>query len=172
VLAAETKYNLYPKTFCFLTRCSIATRVNVIGIKHFRDAMADDWMGDENCAFDRQRWQNETITKLMYYESGYQRLKESTSLLELALWKTRMADASLDNGKVMVGCNKKLKFDQSEFRLQCRISCGADHVIENVWPYLLPSDFVRSYVDNEEDNDEVDEEEDYDDDDDNDIIYI
>jgi hypothetical protein len=112
---------------------------------------------------------NETITKLEYYESEYRRLKESTSLLELALWKTRMVDASLDNGKVMVGCNKKLKMDQSEFRLQCRISCEADHVIENVWPYLLPSDFVRSYVDNEEDNDEVDEEED---DDDDDIIYI
>jgi hypothetical protein len=27
-------------TFCFLTRCRIATRINAIGVKHFRDAMA------------------------------------------------------------------------------------------------------------------------------------
>jgi hypothetical protein len=39
-------------------------------------------------------------------------------------------------------------------RLECRTNCGADFVIENVWPYLLPSDFVRSYVyiSDEEDN--------------------
>jgi hypothetical protein len=30
--------------------------------------------------------------------------------------------------------------------LECRTNCGADFVIENVLPYLLPSDFVRSYV--------------------------
>jgi hypothetical protein len=81
-----------PAIFCFLTRCSIATRVKAIGVKHFRDAMADDWMGDENCTFDRRRWQNETITKLEYYESEYQRLKESTSLLELALSFRRLND--------------------------------------------------------------------------------
>jgi hypothetical protein len=33
-----------------------------------------------------------------------------------------------------------------EFRLQCRISCGADHVVNNLWPYLLPPIFLRSYV--------------------------
>jgi hypothetical protein len=31
-------------------------------------------------------------------------------------------------------------------RLQCRISCGAEYVIENVLPYLQPLNFVRSYV--------------------------
>ena len=39
---------------------------------------------------------------------------------------------------------KKMKFDQSDFRLQCRVSCGADHVVENVWPYSLPPDYVRA----------------------------
>jgi hypothetical protein len=34
-LAAETKYYMYPKTFCFLAKCSIATRVSAIGVKHF-----------------------------------------------------------------------------------------------------------------------------------------
>ena len=132
-----------PKTFCFLTRRSIATRVNAIGVKHFRDAMSDDWTGNK-FGFNREEWRTETVTKLEYYESEYRRLKESTSLLELVMWKTRIY--SLDHGKAMGEGSKKLKIDQTDFRLLCRINCGADHVIENVLPYLLPPDFVRSYV--------------------------
>jgi hypothetical protein len=45
-------------------------------------------------------------------------------LLELALWKIKL-------GEVMSVGN----------RLECRISCGAEHVIENVFPYLLPPDY-------------------------------
>jgi hypothetical protein len=155
VLAEETDFyerQASPDTFCFLTRCSIATRVNAIGVKHFRDAMADDWMVD-NVDFNREAWYNETITKLEYYEYEYLTLKESTSLLELALWKARIDDASVDRGKVMGSGNKKMKMDLSDFRLQCRVSCGADHVLENVFPYLLPPDYVRSNV-NEDDNDD------------------
>ena len=134
--------------FCFLIRCSIAVRVSAIGVKHFRDVMADIWMGHE-FNFNRQAWYTETLTKLEYYESEYQRLKETTSLLEFALWKIRMNDSSFIHGNVINRCNKKLKMDTSEFKLQCRISCGADYVIQNVWPYLLPPDFVRSYVPDE-----------------------
>jgi hypothetical protein len=49
--------------------------------------------------------------------------------------------------------------------LQCRISCGADLVIYNVWPYLLPPNFVHSYVyvRNEEDSDSSNIDEDDDD---------
>jgi hypothetical protein len=153
-LAAETEYNMYPKTFCFLTRCSIATRVKAIGVKHFRDAMTDDWMGDDN-NFNREEWRAETVAKLEYYESEYRRLKESTSLLELALWKIEIDNDSKAGGRG----NKKIKIDLSEFRLQCRVSCGADHVVENVWPYSLPPDFVRSYVyvNNEDDEDEIED---------------
>jgi hypothetical protein len=43
--------------------------------------------------------------------------------------------------------------DRSDFRLDCRISCGADHAVENVLPYLLPQDFVRSYVNDNDDRD-------------------
>ena len=163
VLAAETEleYHMYPKTFCFLTRCSIATRVNVIGVKHFRDAMADNWLCEYNdFSFNRQEWHTETLTKLEYYESEYRKLKESTSLLELALWKMRMDNSILEQGDAIGRGNKKMKFDQSDFRLQCRVSCGADHVVENVWPYLLPNDYVRAYVysTDEEDDDNSDSE--------------
>ena len=73
----------------------------------------------------------------------------------------------MDDGKTMGGSNKKMKMDESEFKLQCRISCGADAVIENVLPYLLPPYFELSYVD-EDSSDDDDEEEEDDDDSDND----
>jgi hypothetical protein len=135
----------YPATFCFLTRCSIATRVSAIGVKRFRDDMADNWMGNEYNSFNREMWCNETLTKLEYYESEYQKLKESTSLLELALWKMNIDASTIDIFDAMGDNN----------RLECRTNCGADFVIENVLPYLLPSDFVRSYVyiSDEEDSD-------------------
>jgi hypothetical protein len=130
------------ETFCFLTRRSIVTRVNAIGVMHFLDAMADDWTGSDN-NFNGQVWRAETLAKLEYYESEYLRLKESTSLLELALWKARI-EYGKDHGEAIAGDNEEMNMDQSEFRLESRISCGADHVVENVLPYLLPPDFVRS----------------------------
>jgi hypothetical protein len=155
-----------PKTFCFLTRCSIATRINAIGVKHFRDAMADDWMGNEDY-FDRYVWRAETLAKLEYYESEYRKLKEMTSILELALWKAR--NSTMDDGETMDTSNKKRKIDLSDFRLQCRISCGADQVVENVLPYLLPSDFVRSHFNGDSSDDDDDDDDDVDDDDDDDV---
>ena len=55
--------------------------------------------------------------------------------------------------------------DLLEFRLQCRISCGANHVVHNVLPFLMSPDFVRSYVyvdaddDDDEDNDDISDDE-------------
>jgi hypothetical protein len=164
-LAERTNSNNFwvsPATFCFLTRCSITTRVNAIGVNHFRDAMAMDDIGYNY--FDRHEWHNETLTKLEYYESEYRRLKESTSLLELTMWKKKIDDSSLGNGDSMGDSNKKWKNDVSDFRLQCRISCGADHVVENVCPYLLPPDYVRSYVPDDDDEDEGDYSDEFDED--------
>jgi hypothetical protein len=146
-----------PATFCFFTRCSIATRVSAIGVKHFRYNMADDWMGNGSEYFNRDLWRNESLTKLEYYESEYQKLKDSTSLLELALWMMNIDASNIDNGVAMGDDN----------RLECCISCGADLVVENVLPYLLPLNFVCSYVYicDEEDSDSSNNDEDDDDDD-------
>ena len=66
--------------------------------------------------------------------------------------------------------NKKRKIDLSDFRLHCRISCGADQVVENVLPYLLPSDFVRSHFNGDSsDDDDDNDDDDVDDDDDDDV---
>jgi hypothetical protein len=58
------------------------------------------------------------------------------------MWKMKL-DAGIDQGEAMEGGSKKMKMDTPDFRQQCRISCGADYVVANVWPYLLPPDFVR-----------------------------
>ena len=50
-----------------------------------------------------------------------------------------------------------MEIDQSDFRLQCRISCGADQVVKSVWPYILPPDFVCSYVDDSNNDDDDDD---------------
>ena len=109
--------------------------------------------------FNRQAWRHETLEKLEYYESEYQKLKEMTSLLELALWKAKMDDSRLDHGETTGGGNKKMKIDQSDFRLHCRINCGANHVVENVLPYLLPLDFMDNVDEELDDNSNDDEEE-------------
>lgn len=45
---SETEPHVSSIIFCFLTRCSIATRVHTIGVKHFRDALDDDWTGQQH----------------------------------------------------------------------------------------------------------------------------
>ena len=84
-------------------------------------------------------------------------MKESTSLLELALWKMNIDASTVDNGVALGDDN----------RLECHRNCGADFVIENVLPYLLPSVFVYSYVyvSNEEDSDSSNNNDDVDNDD-------
>ena len=61
--------------------------------------------------------------------------------LEPAMWKIKMHD-SKDLNNAMGGGSNKMKIDQSDFRQQCHVSCGADRAVENVWPYLLPPDFA------------------------------
>ena len=64
-------------------------------------------------------------TKLVTYES----IKEGTSILELALWK-----AKIDEGR-----NKRARVDGDvSYKEQCRVNCGADIVMRNVLPYLMP----------------------------------
>jgi hypothetical protein len=89
--------------------------------------------------------------------SKYERL-EITSLVELALWSAKLADAKLETQRMTNGPTspgdlegqrrcKKAKTDESSFfkkqadainRQACRVNCGADTVIGNVIPFLGP----------------------------------
>ena len=75
-------------------------------------------------------------------------------MLELALWKTTLDE--LGKGENTMS-NKKRKIDGSDIRSRCRISCGADIVIQHVLSYLVvpPPEDCQSDI---EDNDSTSEE--------------
>ena len=62
-------------------------------------------------------------------------LKEATTLLELALWKAKLADFKVV-GPGEKNAAKKAKIDVGEARNEARITSGADIIIKNVLPYL------------------------------------
>ena len=99
-------------------------------------------------------WLSNVESKLSHYETEYQRLKEATATLELALWKTTLDELG-KGGNTM--SNKKRKIDGSEIRSRCRISCGTDIVIQHVLPYLIVVPLEDCHSD-EEDNDSSSEE--------------
>ena len=73
--------------------------------------------------------------KLAHFECEYPKLKEATTLLELALWKLRM------NAHSHTGMNirrqKKRKTDEASVRRQSRVTCGANVIIGHVLPFLI-----------------------------------
>ena len=129
------------KAFQFLVKCSFMGRINAIGLKQWRDNVINKVMSpDFIMPFDVEEgtWLDDIRSKLSQYEDDYSKLKEATSLLELALWKIKLNDNERKERQ-----NKKMKIEESsDLRKQCRISCGADIVIQHVLPYLLPSPSV------------------------------
>ena len=82
--------------------------------------------------------------KLAHHE-----LKEATTVIELALWKNKMIDQCQGERR----CSKRRKVGESNLRKQCRVSCGADIVIQHMLPYLLPPKLETSTAANNESND-------------------
>ena len=129
---------LADETFRFLVKCSIIKRIDAIGLQLWRDRLSDDIRnirptdgiyGD----FDKGAYLAMFRSKLAEYEIEYHKLKEATTILELALWKNKINERSQGNRR---RC-KKIRIEQSDHRKQCRISCGANIVIQHVLHYLL-----------------------------------
>jgi len=78
-----------------------------------------------------------TRIKLAHFEAELPKLKEATTILELALWKVRMAvNNNIHQGRT--NCRqKKVRVDESSTRQHCRVTCGANIVIGHVLPFLL-----------------------------------
>jgi hypothetical protein len=88
-----------------------------------------------------------------HFEDEYPRLKEITTILELALWKLRMNE-HIPQEEV---CRKKMKTNESSIRQQCRITCCADVVIQHILLYLI--DVADEDSDSESDANDVDDNE-------------
>ena len=124
LLAAE-------KTFRFLMMRSVASRVNAIGVKSWRGDLENMTTGTSYIP-DRHHFISEVHSKLASYESEYQKLKEATTVLELAVWKANIVECT-----ATVRMNsKRLKRGDIDFRHQCRVSCGSHILVSNVVQYL------------------------------------
>jgi len=130
------------ETFRYLLQLSITERLDFLDIAKWRidlensiNALPDDVAG-------RERHAQSVYDKLAIYES----IKEGTSVLELALWKAKVNERH----------NKRPRVDREDtsYKEQCRINCGADIIIRNVLSYLLPKKVViPSDIEEDEDKD-------------------
>ena len=122
------------ETFRYLLQLSITKRLDSLGISRWRIELENNistFPEDKDVIGSSKKTKNrEEDTKALYNRLAiYESIKESTSVLELALWK-----AKIDEGR-----NKRAKVDSEvSYRDQCRINCGADLVIRSVLPYLIP----------------------------------
>jgi len=119
------------ENFRFLVQCRFTERVNAIGLKHYRNKMMKE-MEKVPYGF-KCTWLGIVRSKLVNYEEEYNMLKEATTILELAMWKREMDESDSKKKR------KRAEDSSSDYREQCRVSCGADMVIDQVLPYLLPS---------------------------------
>ena len=73
--------------------------------------------------------------KIAHFEDKLPKLREITTILELALWKMRMNEKSPQEEATLR--RKKIKTDESSIRQQCRVTCGANVVSQHVLPFLI-----------------------------------
>jgi len=81
-----------------------------------------------------RQWKDSVIDKMDHYKAEHYRyVKESVTLLELALWKAKL-DEKEDT--FAESRTKKAKVDADSTRRERRVTCGAGMVIKNVLPFL------------------------------------
>ena len=74
-------------------------------------------------------WLQSVTDRMEYYKGEHAiLLKEASTLLELAVWKAKLDEEGGDEGNDAEGAE--------EFRIEKRITSGADIVIKNVLPFL------------------------------------
>ncbi len=127
-VARDNESTASARAFRFLMKRGYSEWVKAIGIKEWRGEITSDI---DNTLFGRRARLNEIRDKLARYEHEYQKIKDATSILELALWRVRMnayKNEAEDNGANRKECPRE----------ECRITSSSTLVIEHVLPYLLP----------------------------------
>jgi hypothetical protein len=142
----------------FLVMCGMSTHKENLAFKVWRDYITKmiqtsnfEYKRDNSLILHRIR------AKIAYFADELPKLKEVTSILELALWKMKMNDHSLKES--VTRHQKKVKTDESSIRQQCRVACGADIVIGHVLPFLtaVADEESDSYVESDSDSTSDDE---------------
>ena len=181
VEACTSSTRVSAETFGNIVEMSVSKRICAIGLKQWRDEIigkvtkevpADNGFDsdteiDDEILDSRREFLTKFQATLVYFETEYRNLKEATSIVELALWKHKMNDNILGEKERR---RKKTKIEESSIREQCRISCGADIVIQHMLPYLLPRPVV--YTDKIQHNTTIDSSSEGDDESESDISHL
>ena len=150
----EGGFGIY-RSFKYIVQRSLIKRIDKIGLEKWRNIISCgiESIPDYYESYKRKTSLDAIHSKLSMFETEYQNLKEATTIVELAFWKKRMSDF----GQKREGRNDRKKMKLEDIREQCRISCGADIVIEHLLPYLLPAtdeiEHQPAYSDDESNSD-------------------
>ncbi len=117
------KCRINRESFRFLVKFSIEERLDSLKNSRWRADLEEDIRLLPRQADTADKCARELYDKL----NSFERIKEATSLLELALWKANLTDR----------CHKKTRIDnETRYRQKCHVNCGAETIIRNVLPYL------------------------------------
>ena len=120
----------------FIFMCGMSERVEALAFKVWRDHITSMIQTAEfEYLEDNLSVLHGIQDQITHFEDELLKLKEITTILELALWKLKMNESS--HLVEMIHCKKKMRNDESDMRRQCRVTCGADVVIGHVLPFLI-----------------------------------
>eukprot|EP00585_Thalassiosira_rotula_P022791 CAMPEP_0196221552 /NCGR_PEP_ID=MMETSP0912-20130531/42925_1 /TAXON_ID=49265 /ORGANISM="Thalassiosira rotula, Strain GSO102" /LENGTH=194 /DNA_ID=CAMNT_0041500071 /DNA_START=141 /DNA_END=725 /DNA_ORIENTATION=- len=135
-------------TFHFLVKCSVQERLDGIGVAKWKLSIESmvkrvshggirAFIGTINSDIVYLPALIDNIhSKIVFYEQKYRQLKDATSLLELALWKSK-----IDESMLIVQCNTiehgvQPENQAADLKAQCFVNCGADVIIPLVLQFL------------------------------------
>ena len=127
----------------FLVMCGMSARVEALAFTVWRECILN-MIHIANFEYNRDNFHiiQRIRARVAHFEAEYYNLKEITTILELALWKSRMSE-NIPQEEVS-HCQKKMMTNESSIRRQYRTTCGADVVIRHVLPYLISTEDEES----------------------------
>jgi hypothetical protein len=123
----------------FLLMCGMSDRVEALEFRLWRDHITSiiQTVNFEHNG-DNRRILRSIQAKLDHFEDELTKLKDVTTILELALWKMKMSENGRQDRATQ--SQQKMTADDSSIRSQNRVTCGADVVIGHVLPFLINTD--------------------------------
>jgi hypothetical protein len=129
----------YDERMRFLFTCGLSDHVEALEFRLWRNHIKNmihtatfAMRGDNSVIL------HEIRSKLVHFEDELTKLKEVTTILELALWKMNMSKNGHQDRATQ--SQKKMKADDSSIRSQNRVTSGANVVIGHVLPFLINAD--------------------------------
>lgn len=119
------------EVFLFLLRLSVSKRLDGLKLERWRKEIEDD-IELIGSIIGREKDTSQLYAKLALLE-----IKEASSILELAVWNAKIKEVSN-----IRRCKRAKVGHNAGHREECRINCGADIIVRNVLPYLLPNKSV------------------------------